>query len=180
MNNNGLKYVSFAIIVSIAIVYLSRNISNTILLFPSWLNVLLYLIALPIAWYCVSRWQIFSSDKEENKNAETSFNGILAILIAFVLLSAFRLPINMFIKQQSKKNEISTQICPITFYSLSLKNQRSKRITFTLNNKSIKMKVRPSVMAKIKALQTPQKKIQLQLRKSILGTYVVEDYDVIY
>jgi hypothetical protein len=33
------------------------------------------------------------------------------------------------------------------------------------------------VMAKIKSSSAPQKEIQLQLRKSILGTYVVEDYD---
>jgi hypothetical protein len=178
MNNKPLKYVPFAIIISLVIIYVSRSMSNHILLFPFWLNAVLFFIGFPIAWYYVSKWKIFSNDKVENKKIILAVNTLLAVIVTFVILCFLRLPLNMLIKQQSKKNERITQTCPITFYSLGLKNQNKKHITFTFNEKNIRMKVPRTMMAKIKALQTPQKNIQLQVRKSILGTYVVEDYDV--
>ena len=178
MSDKKLKYISSFIILSLILIFVSRNMSNHILLFPYWLNTLLYLFSFVIAFYYTKRWNVFTSDKEENKKPAAFFNGILAVLLAFVLLCAFRLPINILIKQQSAKNERIKQICPITFYSLGLKNRRKKHITFTFQHKSIRMKVKPSAMAKIKMLQTSQKFIQRQVRKSILGTYVVEDYEV--
>lgn len=178
MNNKSLKYLPFAIIIALVIIYVSRSMSNQILLFPFWLNTLLFLIGLAIAWYYVSKWKIFSSDKEENKKLVLGVNALLAVLVAFVILCFIRLPLNIFIKQQSKKNQIITQTCPITFYSVRIKKQQRRHITFTFNDKSIRMKVKPSTMAKIKSLSSPQKNIQLQLRKSILGTYVVDEYEV--
>ncbi len=178
MSDKKLKYIPFFIILSLILIFVSHNMSNHILLFPFWLNALLYFFSLVIAFYYTKRWNIFTNNTEENKKSVTFFNGILAVLLAFVLLCAFRLPINIFIKQQSTKNERITQTCPITFYSLGFKNRRQKHITFTFQHKSIRMKVKPTVMAKIKILQAPQKFIQLQVRKSILGTYVVEDYEV--
>lgn len=178
MNNKSLKYIPFGIIIALIIIYVSRSMSNHILLFPFWLNALLFLLGLAISWYYVRKWKIFSSDKEEDKKIVLGVNALLAVLIAFVIVCFLRLPINMLIKQQSKKNEVITQTCPITFYSVRIKKQQKKHITFTFNDKSIRMKVNPSVLAKIKSLSSPQKNIQLQVRKSILGTYVVETYDV--
>ena len=180
MSNKSLKYVPIVIIISLVIIYVSRCMSNHILLFPFWLNALLFFIGLPVAWYYVSKWKIFSSENEANKKMIVAVNALLAVLIAFVILCFLRLPLNMYIKQQSKKNEVVTQNCPITFYSTGIKNQQKKHITFTFNNKKVRMKVRPSILQKMKSSAAPQKNIQLQVRKSILGTYVVEDYDVIY
>lgn len=178
MNPSNLKRIPIYILIGLIAVYISRSSSNQILLFPFWVNAILYVIGLAIAYGLVQKWQLFSSDKPENKNTVRIVNGILALIVAFVFLCFFRLPINWTIKQQSQKNERTTQSCPITFYSIGLKNQQKKHISFTFQNKNIRMKVRPTVMAKIKALSSSQKNIQLQVRKSILGTYVVEDYDV--
>lgn len=178
MNPSNLKRVPFYILIGLIVVYLSRSSSNQILLFPFWFNAILYFIGLAIAFVLVQKWQLFTSDKPENKNIVRIVNGIFALIVAFVFLCFFRLPINWTIKQQSKKNERTAQTCPITFYSIGLKNQQKKHVTFTFQNKNIRMKVRPTVMAKIKTLSSSQKNIQLQIRKSILGTYVVEDYDV--
>ena len=178
MNNKPLIYVPLVVIISLVIIYVSHNTGNHILLFPFWLNTILYLIALVIAWYYVRKWKIFSSDKEEDKKIVLGVNALLAVLVAFVIVCFIRLPLNIFIKQQSKKNHIITQTCPITFYSVRIKKQQRKHITFTFNDKSIRMKVKPNVMAKIKSLSSSQKNIQLRVRKSILGTYVVEDYEI--
>ncbi len=178
MNKIPLKRVLITVIVSLIIVLISRSMSNKIILFPFWLNTILYVVSLAITGFYCFQWKIFSSEKKEDKKVSSIFNGVLAIVLAFVLLSAFRLPINFVIQQQAKKNEIITAVCPITFYSIGLKNQTKKHISFSFQNKSIRMKVRPSTMAKIKSLPTPNKHITLQLRKSILGTYVVENYDV--
>ena len=178
MSNKNLKYIPFIIIASLILIYVSRSMSNTILLFPFWLNALLFLIALPIAWFFCNKWNIFSSENEAHRKSGIFFNGIVAVLLAFVLLCAIRLPINIFIKQQAKKNELVTQTCPITFYSIGLKKQQKKHITFTFNNKSIRMKIKSSEMQQLKNSTNSEKNIQLQLRKSILGTYVVEDYKI--
>lgn len=178
MNNKPLKYVPLVVIVSLIIIYVSRSMSNTILLFPFWLNAVLFLITFPISYYFANKWAIFLSAKEEDKRMMSGLNALIAILLAFVMICLVRLPLNVFIKQQSKKNELITQTCPITYYSLGLKGQQKNHITFTFQDKSIRMKVTPTMLAKIKALSSPDKNIQLRLRKSILGTYVVEDYDV--
>lgn len=178
MNTKNVKYIPFIIIVSLIIIFVSRNMSNHILLFPFWLNAILYFTAMPISYFYIKKGHVFSSDKEENKKTASFFNGVLAVLVAFVLLCAFRLPINVYIKHKSKNNEVLTQTCPITYYSLSLKNQQKKHITFTFHDKPIRMKVKHAVMNKIKLQHASQKSIQLNFRKSILGTYVVEDFDV--
>ena len=40
------------------------------------------------------------------------------------------------------------------------------------------MKIKPIEMQQLKNSTNSEKNIQLQLRKSILGTYVVEDYKI--
>ena len=117
--------------------------------------------------------EYFTNNTEENKKIRF-FNGILAVLFVSCCFCAFRLPINILLKQQSTKNE---RICPITFYSLGFKTGWKKHITFTFQHKSIRMKSKTNGDGKIKILQAPQKFIQLQVRKNF-RTYVVEDYEV--
>ncbi|MCB0507002.1 MAG: hypothetical protein KDD21_01755 [Bacteroidetes bacterium] len=178
MNNSTLKYIPIGILIGLIIVYVSRSMSNSIIFFPFWLNLLLYLIGLPIAWYYVNKWKIFSSDKEENKKMIFGINIVMTLIITFVILSFLRLPINFIIKQQSKNNPIITQTCPITYYSFKLNNNDKRNITYTFEGKNVRMKVRPTIMAKIKTLPESQRNITLNVRKSILGTYIIEDYTV--
>ena len=178
MNNKPLKYAFWFFLAALIIIIVARKMDNQILLFPFWLKSVLYLIALPIAYYLIKKWAIFGVQDESNKNMHVAVNGLCTILLAFVFFLLMKMPINIAIIQQSKQHEIFTETCPITFYSVGFKNKQRKHITFTFQNKDIRMKVKPSTLDKIKSLSTSQKNIQLQLRKSIFGTYCVEDYSI--
>jgi hypothetical protein len=178
MNHKSLKFVPVFILVAVIIIYASKSVSNHVIFFPIWLNVILFLIGIPIAWYYVGKWKIFSSDKAEDKKVILGVNILQTILIAFVIFSFLRLPICLLIQQQSKKNELQTQDCPVTFYSLSIKNKSKRHITFTFQQKDVRLKVKPTIYSQLKASTSPQKIIEIQVRESILGTYVLENYRI--
>ncbi|MFN8282752.1 MAG: hypothetical protein U0U67_06025 [Chitinophagales bacterium] len=178
MNNKPVKYAAGFFLACFVVIVIARKIDNRILLFPLWLKTILYVVALPIAYSFIKKWAIFAAQKESDNNMVKAVNVLCTVLLAFIISLLIKLPLNAFIIQQSRKNESITQMCPITYYSTSLKNQEKKHITFMFQNKNIRMKVKPTTMQKIKSLPSVRKNIQLQLRKSILGMYVVEDYDI--
>ncbi|MBK9330734.1 MAG: hypothetical protein IPM95_15865 [Sphingobacteriales bacterium] len=173
MKENLKRYFFPAVLGFVILLYLYRKSTQSIINFPCWINLTLFLAA-----FCVvAAWGIgYVQKKQENikENATKFMYAVYGIILASLLFFLIKIPVNYYIIQSSRNSSPEVIKCPLTYYSKSLKKQ-SKYITYQWNGKKYRLNIDADTRKKLRDNPTA---IILYVRKGALNTRVIDKYEL--
>lgn len=169
------KYFFFIAVGFVILLFLYRKSSQSIINFPFWINLILFLIA-----FCpVVIWGIKYVQKQEEKlndNMTKFIYGIYGIVLSSLLFFLIKIPVNYYIIYTSGNNKAETIKCPVTYYSKTIK-ESSKYIVYRWNDKKYRLNIDQETRKQVRNLQgNPEVEITLTVQNGALNTKVIQNY----